>query len=495
VNQKRTEFMTVEEIVESEKLLAKTVFKGRPKEWLATRMWIHSHPRKAKDAFKALANQNPVFLDVLHDFQLWSRPEQLIDLGDKSTTLLLAARGWGKSHFASNYLIDFCKRNEGVRVALWGADYNSLKRVNFLGTSGIIQNIHPDLLRQCEFNKSDLTLTFPNKSTIVSYSGEAYDKSRGDSIHMNVIDELAAYAYSQEALDAARLIARLGDSPKTLILTTPRPTSTIMNLAKSEDVNLITGTSYENYFLPPSYIKELSSTLTERMFRQEIYAEVLEDNLYSIFQMSDIIDGRVNEIDYEDIKRVVIAVDPAVSSDENSDLTGISVCALDYNGHYYVIEDASMAQASPEQWSSRVVSLYRKYNKLSSTSIVGEKNNGGDMIASVIRNASRQQKDIVLPPVRLVHASKGKEKRAEPVAALYEQGLVHHLNELEHLESEMTEWNPTEKNSKSPDRMDAMVWGVTELMKSGGGSITSGYGIQRTDDEESPKENIYSSYY
>jgi predicted phage terminase large subunit-like protein len=488
-------FKTQAEIDEQEKLLRITKFKGKDKDWLATRKWIHQNPKKAKEAFRALANQNPIFLDVLHDFDLWCRSEQFIEMGDKSTTLVLCGRAYGKTHFSSNFAIDYCLKNEGSRVACWAADYGSAKRVNFLSDAGIIKNLHPNLLKQVEFNKSDLTLRFPNGSTIVTYSGEAFEKSRGDSVNLNIIDELAAYAYAKEALDAARLIARLGENPQTLILTTPRPTATIVSLAKDENVNLIKGTSYDNYYVSESYIEDLARNLTERTFRQEVLAEILDDNLYALFQMSSIIDARVNEIDYENIKRIVISVDPAVSSDENSDLTGIVVCAQDYDGHYYVIEDASMAQASPEQWSSKVVSLYRKYNKLGNTSIVAEKNQGGSMISSVIKNASRMQKDIVLPPVRLVHASKGKEIRAEPVAALYEQGLVHHLNELEHLESEMTEWNPTEKNSKSPDRMDAMVWGVTELMKSGGGSITSGYGIPRTDDEESPKENIYSSYY
>lgn len=494
MDKKEYRFKTIEEIGAQEDVLAATVFKDRSESWLTTRRFIHTNPQKSKEILRALANQDKRYLDILYDWDLWVRPEQMIDTGVKPTTLMLCGRSFGKTHFSSNHAIKLATQTAGTRIALWAPDFGAAKRVNWLSEAGIIRNIHPELLRQCEFNKSDLTLSLPNGSTIVTYSGESYDKSRGDSVHYNVIDEIASYSYSAESLEAARLIARLGENPRTLIFTTPRPTSTIMSLAEDDDTHLILGTSYDNYFITPKYVEGLKKNLTERMYRQEILAEILSDNLYALFQMSNIIANRVEEIDFEDIRRIVIAIDPAVTSNEDSDLTGIVVSALGMNGEYYVLEDKSQKQASPDQWSKVVVDLYKKYSRLGQTSIVAESNQGGDMVASVVKNASRRERDIILPPVKLVRATKGKALRAEPVAALYEQNIVHHVGEHTSLESEMTDWNPTEKNSKSPDRLDALVWGITDLMKSGGGHIMSGYGGAPKSDEEST-EYIYSGYF
>lgn len=318
---------------------------------------------------------------------------------------------------------------------------------------------------------------------------------------MVVCDELASWTYAEDALAAARLILRNGKTPRLLITTTPRPTDVIKKLAADSDTQLITGTTYQNYYLPDSYVVSLSKQLTERLFRQEVLAKVLDDNLYALFQMNNIIKNRVSasNFDFEKIKQFCIAIDPAVSSNENSDSTGIVVCGVGYDGEYYVFEDATMKMATPEQWSKKVVGLYKKYNNKSSApvSIVAEVNNGGDMIVSVIRNASRREKDVNLPPVRVVRATKGKELRAEPVAALYEQDIVHHVGELQELEVQMTDWNPSQKGSKSPDRLDAVVWGITSLSKNFSGPVSSSYGLTKDKSEITLIETInpYCGYY
>lgn len=492
-------FLTKDEISSNEDELAITIFKDKSESWLATRKWIHTNPEIARDTFVGLSNKDARFLDILHDPSLWFRYSQInLDKTDKNTTLVLCGRGFGKSFFSAFYAVEKALEKPNTRIAFWAADFGSLKRVNWMSDSGILKAIHPKILKKCTYNKSDLTLTFPNGSTILSYSAESYDKSRGDSVAYCILDELASWTYAEEALDAARLILRLGREPKMLITTTPRPTEVIRSLANDEDVNLVLGTTYDNYFLPESYAKELKKKLTERMFNQEVYGKVLDDNLYALFQMTNIIKNRVNisDFNYDSFKSIVIGIDPAVTSNENSDLTGIVVAGVSGDGEYYILEDASISMASPEQWSNKVVSLYREYNKNYSAPVnmVAEVNNGGDLITSVIRNASRNIKDIVLPPVRVVRATRGKELRAEPVAALYEQNIVHHIGEFMDLESQMTDWNPTDKSSKSPDRLDALVWSITSLSKGFSGNITSGYGTINSN-TQSTNGNKYCGYY
>ena len=397
-------------------------------------------------------------------------------------------------------MIEAASTTPNLVIALFAADFGSLKKVNWLGDSGIIKSIHPKILKECTFNKSDLTLTFPNGSTIISYSAESYDKSRGANAGMVVADELAAWTYATDAYEACRMLLRNGKKPKMLITTTPRPTDIIKKLAANEDVQLITGTTYQNYYLPDSYVMTLKKELTERLFQQEVMANILDDNLYALFQMSNIMKNRVSphEFDMSIIKQFCISIDPAVSSNENSDSTGIVVVGLGYDGQYYVFEDATMKMATPEQWSSKVVKLYRKYNKISDApvSIVAEINNGGDMIVSVIKNASRQIPDITLPPVRVVRATKGKELRAEPIAAMYEQNIVHHVGEIQELEVQMTDWNPTQKGSKSPDRLDALVWAITSLAKGFSGPASTGYGTitKQADPFNKRPPNPYCGY-
>jgi len=468
-----------------------TVFKDKPEDWKVTRKWIHSNPMQAKTAIATLSNQDPRYLDILHDPELWLRPEQLVEW-DVETILYLAGRGWGKTHSSSNILIKEAMKEPNQVIALFGADFNSLKRVNWGGDSGILKAIHPSILKNSVFNKSDLSLVLPNGTQILSFSAESSGKSRGMSAHMVVADELASWTYAQEALDDARLILRSGRNPRLLITTTPRPTQVIKDLASDPDVKLIKGITSMNYFLPASYEEGLKKKLTERLYRQECLAEILDDNLFAMFQMNDIMATRVkpSDFDFDSLRRIVVGVDPAVTANENSDLTGIVVVGQDNTGHCYVLEDASMQMASPEKWADEVIRMYNKYNKYpADVRIVAEKNQGGDMVSTIIRNAAKRKMSMIMPPVKLVHATKGKEVRAEPIAAVYERHEVHHVGEFSDLELEMTNWNPTEKNSKSPDRMDALCWACTELTKFGTTQLDSGYNLSA----ETGSSNPYST--
>ena len=429
------------------------------------RKFIHENPRIARDVIARLFNDDDETKnEILHDWRLWARPEQQFNISDLYTAiLLLCGRGWGKSHWLSNAIVDDALSAPNRRLLLMAADYNNLKKVNFLGDSGIINTINPNL--EYEFNKVDLTLTFANGSQIVSYSAEAYDKTRGSQFHNAYLDELAAWQYAVEGLEAARLVLRLGSNPRMFIATTPRPTPVIKQLAVDERTLVIKGLTADNYFLPPSYLEELRRTLTDRMFRQECLAEILDDNPYALWQMAQIDRDRVSKA--PELRRIVVAIDPAVTSNEESDETGIVVMGLGYDNKGYVLEDCSMSAATPDQWAKRAIEAYYKWG---ADRIVAEVNQGGDMVETVIRNADRS-----MPPVRKVRATKGKELRAEPIAAFYERGEVCHVGRHDLLERQMTEWNPTSKG-RSPDRIDALVWAATELMTKPQATASVSYG-------------------
>jgi phage terminase large subunit-like protein len=235
------------------------------------------------------------------------------------------------------------------------------------------------------------------------------------------------------------------------IATTPRPTSVIKSLCNNPYVEVIKGTTMDNYFLTPKYAESLKRELTDRMFRQECLAEILDDNPYALWRMTDIESCRIHDI--PELRRIVVGVDPAVTSSDESDETGIVVCGVDYGNRVYVLEDCSVSAATPEQWASVVVDAYKRW---SADSVVAEVNQGGDMVESIILQKSRSLRVIK------VRATKGKAVRAEPVAALYERHECHHVGRHDRLEQQMTEWDPV-NSKKSPDRMDPLVWAVTEL--------------------------------
>jgi len=193
-----------------------------------------------------------------------------------------------------------------------------------------------------------------------------------------------------------------------------------------------------------------------RLGRQELYGEVLDDLEGALWSYSAFDMGRMDKMDMPEFNRIVVAIDPAVTSDENSDETGIVVAARCNNNQYYVLDDGSH-KASPDGWARKAVSLFHTYG---ADRIIAEVNNGGDLVERVIRTIDMNV------PYSKVHASRGKLVRAEPIAALYEQGRVHHVGEFKELEDQMVSYTPNSR--KSPDRMDALVWALTELSSSTG---------------------------
>lgn len=267
-------------------------------------------------------------------------------------------------------------------------------------------------------------------------------------------DELASWRYP-DAWSQLQLGFRLGRKPQGMVTTTPRPTPLIKELLRrgGNDVAVTRGTTYENRAnLAPAFfdaiIRQYEGT---RLGRQELQAEVLEDNPGALWQRVRIDELRVREA--PELKRVVVAIDPAVSSNPKSDETGIVAAGIGGDGHGYVLDDLSGIY-QPAQWASRALVALDRYQ---ADRIVGETNNGGDLVEANLRTARN-----TIPYVG-VHASRGKQTRAEPISALYEQGRVHHIGSLGKLEDQMCGWDPAH-DSKSPDRVDALVWALSFLM-------------------------------
>lgn len=260
---------------------------------------------------------------------------------------------------------------------------------------------------------------------------------------------------------------RLGKHPRAVVATTPRPTDIVRELLKREgqDVVVSRGSTYDNRVnLAKVFLERIVRKYEgTRLGRQELDGEVLDDNPGALWKR-----GRIEEIrvgrpgmpaSAPKMRRIVVAVDPAVTANEDCDETGIVCCGLGADGHAYVIEDASLEQATPDQWGKQAVAVYQRHH---ADCIVGEVNNGGDLVEANVRSAAKSLKvQIAFSQVR---ASRGKAVRAEPVSGLYEQGRVHHIGVLAKLEDQMCTWDPV-LSTKSPDRVDALVWGISEFLE------------------------------
>lgn len=385
-----------------------------------------------------------------------ARKEQLPDNDNWVTWLFLAGRGAGKTRTAAEYLAWQAITNPQTRWAIVAPTHADARDTCVEGESGILNVLREyNVLKDYNRSRSEIFLT--NKSRIKLYSGEEPDRLRGPQFHGGWFDELAAFKYP-EAWDQYQFGARLGEHPRTIVTTTPRPTKLIKDLLKRDNVKVVRGSTFDNAKnLAPSALAELRLRYENtRLGRQELYGEVLEEVEGALWTRDIIETSRVTECPA--LVRIVIGVDPAVTSGESSDETGIVAVGITANGHYYVLADKTL-RATPDAWARASVNLY---HELKADRIVAETNNGGDMVTLLMR-----QVDPTVS-VKKVTATRGKQLRAEPISSLYEQGRVHHVGYFEQLESQMCEWTPLSK--ESPDRLDALVWALTEL-NSGGSSM------------------------
>lgn len=359
----------------------------------------------------------------------------------------------------SEWVRELAHKHPGCRIALIAETAADARDVIIKGDSGIL-NCDP-LLSEDSWSPTNRCLTWSNGSKAFTYNATEPDQLRGPQHHFAWVDELAKFRYMQEVWDQIQFGLRLGEHPQCLVTTTPRPLPVIKKLVNDPDTVVTRGSTLDNKAnLAKNAVKALYDRYAgTRLGRQELEGEILGDIPGALWRREDIDEGRVAEAP-EDLERVIVSVDPAASSNEGSDENGIVVVGLarDMDGYArgYILEDASL-RGTPEEWAKKAVTMYRKW---SADKIVAEKNQGGEMVLSVLKTADRSV------PVKLVHASRGKVIRAEPISALYEQGRVHHVGEFNELEDQMCEFsidNVRSSSTGSPDRVDALVWGLTEV--------------------------------
>ncbi len=395
-----------------------------------------------------------------YNWETWARPNQLPPDWDWYIWMMQSGRGSGKTRPGGELVCKWAEEGYSP-IALIGKTAADVRDVMVeLGESSILKISPPWFMPVYEPSKR--RLTWPNGVVATTYAGDEPDQLRGPQHKKAWADELAKWKYAQDAWDNLMLGLRIGDNPQVVISTTPRPIRLIKDLVADErseknpegQVAITRGHTLDNRAnLSPAFLRMvLRKYEGTRLGRQELAGEILDDNPDALWQRDLIDDHRLSK--YPELKRIVVGLDVQGTDNENSASTGIVVAGIAEIGdttHGYVLADLTLS-GTPEKWATAAVAGYHSWK---ADRIVAEVNFGGDMVESIIRIVDRNV------AIKKVHASRGKAVRAEPVSALYEQGRVHHIGFLPDLEDQLCEWVP---GDKSPDRLDALVWAITELL-------------------------------
>jgi phage terminase large subunit-like protein len=395
--------------------------------------------------------------NLLYDWDFWARPDQLPPPGDWVQWLVLAGRGFGKTRVGAEQVRRWTKDFPIVNlIGPTAADVRDVMVQGIGAGSAILEVCRHD--QAPVFEKSKRRLVWPNGAVSLLLSAEEPERLRGPQ-HMKLwCDEMAAWKYPEACWEQAEFGLRLGAKPQTVITTTPKPTKLIKRLANSPSTYLTRGTTYDNRSnLAPAFFETIIAKYQgTRLGRQELNAEILDDRLGALWTLGAIDADRVSQL--PPLRRIVLGVDPAVSCGDDSAewgivavAEGLSPSGQEWPPHYYVLDDRS-GRYTPNDAAKLIVTAYQTHQ---ADRIVAEVNNGGDLVEAILRQVGHA---FAYKPV---HASRGKLVRAEPIAALYEQHRVHHLGTFGALEDQMCDYLP--RSSKSPDRMDALVWALTEL--------------------------------
>ncbi len=389
---------------------------------------------------------------LLHDWRSWARGSQIAPDWDWFVWLLLAGRGFGKTRCGAEFIREEVDAGRTKRIALVAPTAADVRDTMVEGDSGLL-SIYPPHQRPM-YEPSKRRITFHNGTTAITYSADEPDRLRGANQDLAWADELAAWRYP-EAWDMLIFGLRIGKNPRAIVTTTPRPIALIKNLIGRDDVHVTRGSTFDNRAnLAPTFLREVTDRYEgTRLGRQELHAEILDDVQGALWDRAVLDDNRVRE--HPELVRIVVAIDPAISSHTDSAETGIIAAGIDAAGHGYILEDSTV-RGTPNEWATAAITAY---HKTSADRIIAEANQGGDMVSHTLRTVDANI------PLKLVHASRGKRTRAEPVAALYEQGRVSHVGAFNTLEDQLCSWVPGV--GPSPDRLDALVWALTELMVDG----------------------------
>ncbi len=408
-------------------------------------------------AYALAAIDDRVARQFKHQWARWARDEQRPPPGDWRVWLILAGRGFGKTRAGAEWVRGVAEANGTARIALVSGTLGEARSVMVEGPSGLLAITPAD--KRPEWVPSLRRLRWPGGAEATLHAASEPEALRGPQHSHAWCDEIAKWANGMATWDNLAMGMRLGDLPRIVATTTPRPVPLVRALVGREDVIVTSGRTADNYRgLPPDYLAAMTELYAgTRLGRQELDGELIEEVEGALWSRDLIETCRVRSAP-EDVMRVVIGVDPPAGAGASSDACGIVAVALGRDGHGYVLEDASVQGRSPEGWAAAVADASARH---AADRVVAEANNGGAMVASVLRAA-----DAALP-VKLVHASRGKSARAEPVMLLYARGLVHHVGAFPALEDEMAGLlldGAYAGPGRSPDRADALVWALSALM-------------------------------
>lgn len=394
------------------------------------------------------------------NWEFWARPKQMEPSPSNwRLWLIQAGRGFGKSRTGAETVRRRVENGRSGRISLVARTASDIRDVMIEGASGIMR-ISPPWNRP-KYEPTKRRLTWPNGAVATTFSADQPDALRGPEADFAWCDELCTWRY-MEAWDNLMFGLRLGINPQCIVTTTPRPIKVIRDLVKDPTCVVTTGSTLENAGnLAPSFLSAIMRKYAgTRLGRQEIMAEILEDIAGAVFQRAWFDAGRRDDARIksrpESMERMCVAIDPAMTSGEDANETGLIVAGRDHNRHGYVFEDAS-GRYAPSEWVKIAIRLY---NLWQCDYIVAEVNNGGEMIANAIHQVDAN----IL--VKEVTATRGKLVRAEPVGMIYEQGRGHHVGNFPDLEDQCCRFTPDfiRQPDDSPDRMDALVWAMTDLI-------------------------------
>jgi len=383
----------------------------------------------------------------------WARPNQLAPDGDWRTWLILAGRGFGKTEAGAQWIRQ--RVESGARsIALVAETQKDLEEVM---VARILRISPPDMMPKVRYKP--VRIVWPNGAEALGYNGTEPDQLRGPEFDTAWVDELAKYRYARELWDMLQFTMRSGDDPRVLATTTPRPIPVLREIMANPSTIITRGSTMDNKDnLAEAFIDAVVSKYAgTRLGRQELDGEILDDVPGALWTRAML--ERAVYDDPPEMSRVVVAVDPSGTDGESDDgdEVGIVVVGRGIDGRGYVLEDLT-CKLSPDGWARRACEAYHRWG---ADRLVAERNFGGAMVKSVIRTADKSV------AFKEVTASRGKTARAEPVSALYEQGRVSHVRGLTELEDQMTLMTMAGYAGEgSPDRVDAAVWGVTEVMLS-----------------------------
>jgi phage terminase large subunit-like protein len=414
-----------------------------PQKQNFTLAWlVQLPPNERKAVLDACTESDARF--ALANWRFWARDEQLAPDGDWRTWLFLGGRGSGKTRAGAEWIAESIREGRCNRVALIGATYAETRAVMIEGESGLL-SVAP----AATYEPTNRRVLWPSGAVATVLSADEPDSIRGHQFDGAWADEFGKWPDPQGALDMLVMALRLGADPRLCVTTTPRNIAALKTMLDARETRTTRSATRDNETnLAPGFVDALEARYAgTRLGRQELDGDLIDDNESAVWKRDWIEAGRVAHAPVLD--RIVVAIDPPAGL--GGDDCGIVVAGRAPDGQYYVLADRSVGGLTPTGWAERAVAVYDEFQ---ADRLVAEANQGGEMVRTLLKQASK------LAPVDLVHATRDKKTRATPIAALYERGEAHHVRAFAELEDQMCQFDGT---GPSPDRMDALVWALTDL--------------------------------